>query len=193
MKNYLIGMLLIGSSSALAIDARAQAPVVTLDYYFNNEWHRENGDSARFHYTWEDKANSGFSKLGDIFTAAGFTLQSLTVAPRLDNLRTTSVYIIVDPDTPLESPHPNYVSPHDVAALKAWVKAGGVLVLMGNDKGNAEFEHFNSLATVFGIKFNEDCVLHVTSNDHTPGSSRWIQAMRYFLPGLCCISKMLAA
>jgi unsaturated rhamnogalacturonyl hydrolase len=173
MKTYLIGMLLIGGASGSVVPqvARAQAPVVTLDYYFNNEWHKENGDSVRFHYTWEDKANSGFSKLGDIFTGAGFTLQSLTVAPTLDNLRTrkTSVYIIVDPDTPLESPHPNYVSPQDVAALKAWVKAGGVLVLMGNDKGNAEFVHFNTLATVFGIKFNEDCVLHVTSNDHTPG------------------------
>ncbi len=168
-------MLLIGA----AIGVRAQSPakvqtskggpVVTLDYYFNNEWHRENGDSVRFHYTWEDKANSGFSKLGDLFTAAGFTLQSLTVAPTLDNLKLSSVYIIVDPDTELENPHPNYVAPQDVTALKTWVAAGGVLVLMGNDKGNAEFLHFNTLATVFGIRFNEDCVLHVTTDDHTPG------------------------
>lgn len=165
MKRYLIGMLLVCS----VVCAKAQGPVVTLDYYFNNEWHKVNGDSVRFHYTWEDKANSGFSKLGDLFTAAGFTLQSLTVAPTLDNLKQSSVYIIVDPDTQLESPHPNYVAPADVTALKAWVKAGGVLVLMGNDKGNAEFLHFNTLATEFGIRFNEDCVLHVTSDDHTPG------------------------
>lgn len=148
----------------------AGAQIVTLDYYFNNEWHRDkNGDSVRYHYTWEDKANSGFSKLGDIFTRQGFTLTSLTVAPAADNLRMSSVYIIVDPDTQLESPHPNYVSPTDVTALEAWVKAGGVLILMGNDKGNAEFEHFNHLAAVFGIHFNEDCVNHVIGNNHDGG------------------------
>ncbi|MDQ6663779.1 MAG: glycoside hydrolase family 88 protein, partial [Acidobacteriota bacterium] len=36
-----------------------------------------------------------------------------------------------------------------------WVKKGGHLVLLGNDKGNAEFEHFNQLAARFGIEFLE--------------------------------------
>lgn len=148
----------------------ASAQVVTLDCYFNNEWHKDkNGDSVRYHYTWEDKANSGFSKLGDVFTRQGFTLNELTVAPTPENLRLSSVYIIVDPDTKAESPNPNYVSPADVEALRSWVKAGGILVLMGNDKGNAEFGHFNTLAGAFGIHFNEDCVNHVIGKDHEPG------------------------
>jgi len=146
------------------------APVVLLDYYFNNEWHRDaHGDSVRYHYTWTDTANSGFSRLGDIFHRQGFGLDSLLKAPTARQLRGASVYIIVDPDTRLESPNPNYVSPADVAALKDWVSSGGVLVLMGNDKGNMEFEHFNTLATAFGIKFNEDCVNHVVSKDLSPG------------------------
>jgi unsaturated rhamnogalacturonyl hydrolase len=37
-----------------------------------------------------------------------------------------------------------------------WVRAGGRLMLMGNDKGNAEFEHFNRLARRFGISFREE-------------------------------------
>lgn len=154
----------------LVIKIRFARPVAMLDYYFNNEWHRDaKGDSVRYHYTWTDSANSGFSKLGGLFLETGFALDSLLVAPTLDNLRTASVYVIVDPDTELESPKPNYVSSKDVAALREWVKAGGVLVLMGNDKGNAEFAHFNQLAKEFGMHFNEDCKNHCVSNDHTAG------------------------
>jgi unsaturated rhamnogalacturonyl hydrolase len=36
------------------------------------------------------------------------------------------------------------------------VRDGGRLVLLGNDKGNAEFEHFNQLARRFGIEFLEE-------------------------------------
>jgi unsaturated rhamnogalacturonyl hydrolase len=36
------------------------------------------------------------------------------------------------------------------------VKKGGVLVLMGNDFGNAEFDNWNVLARQFGIEFNKD-------------------------------------
>jgi len=148
-----------------------KTPTVLLDYYFNNEWHRTAaGDSVRFHYTWEDKANSGFSKLGDIFKSQGFSLASLPVAPGADDLTKASVYIIVDPDTETENPHPHYVSSSDVKVIRDWVKKGGVLVLMANDKGNAEFSHFNQLAEVFGIHFNEDCVNHVIGEDRVPGT-----------------------
>ncbi|TDX01110.1 hypothetical protein [Dinghuibacter silviterrae] len=160
----------LAAGALLVAGSAVQAQIVTLDYYFNNEWHRDkNGDSVRYHYTWEDKANSGFSKIGDVFTAHGFTLSSLPVAPTVENLRRTSVYIIVDPDTKSESPDPHFISPEDVDVLKNWVRSGGVLILMGNDKGNAEFEHFNTLATVFGIRFNEDCVNHVIGKNHDPG------------------------
>jgi len=40
---------------------------------------------------------------------------------------------------------------------------------MGNDVGNAEFDHFNQLAGVFGIQFNKDSRNKVPGNDFTMG------------------------
>jgi len=154
--------------------ARAQekTPVVLVDRYFNNEWKKApNGtDSVRFHYTWEDKDNSGFSFLGDLFCREGFSLSSLDLAPTAEALKNVSVYIIADPDIEKENPHPHFMSQQDVQVIRDWVSAGGVLVLMGNDKGNAEFEHFNTLSEVFGIHFNEDCVNHVIGEQREPGT-----------------------
>jgi unsaturated rhamnogalacturonyl hydrolase len=69
--------------------------------------------------------------------------------PGATNLKQASIYLIVDPDTEKETAQPNYVQPQDVSVIKDWVKAGGVLVLMSNDSGNAEFKHFNQLPEAF--------------------------------------------
>ncbi len=37
------------------------------------------------------------------------------------------------------------MSTGDADVIEAWVKNGGVLLLMENDKNNSEFEHFNIL------------------------------------------------
>jgi len=164
-------LVLAACMAALGALGQPKSPTVMLDYYFNNEWkHTPAGDSARFHYTWEDKANSGFSKLGDIFKSQGFSLASLPDAPTAAELSKASVYIIVDPDIETENPHPHFISAADVQVITDWVKRGGALVLMGNDKGNAEFQHLNQLAEAFGIHFNEDCVNHVIGEDRAPGT-----------------------
>jgi unsaturated rhamnogalacturonyl hydrolase len=49
------------------------------------------------------------------------------------------------------------------------VKNGGVLVLMGNDSGNAELSNFNNLASKFGIRFNEDNFNMVKNNNFPEG------------------------
>jgi unsaturated rhamnogalacturonyl hydrolase len=46
--------------------------------------------------------------------------------------------------------------PDEISAIERWVHGGGRLVLLGNDKGHAEFEHFNQLARRFGIEFLEE-------------------------------------
>ena len=130
---------------------------VLLDDYFNNEWKKDpNGKNIRWHYTWDDRANSGFAMLGDIFRNHGAQTRSLDVAPSAQNLKGASVYIIVDPDTEKETEKPNTITEANASVIAEWVKAGGVLVLLGNDAGNADLKGFNILSSKFGIRFNED-------------------------------------
>ncbi|MFL9484004.1 hypothetical protein ACI6Q2_14590 [Chitinophagaceae bacterium LWZ2-11] len=154
-----IGMLLLASTAT-------KAQTVTLDYYFNNEYKKNatTGQLERFHYTWEDKASSGYSIWGDIFKMNGATLKSLEVAPTKENLKGTSVYIIVDPDTKKETADPHYIQAEDIKNIAAWVKSGGVLVLLANDSANCELEHLNHLSETFGIHFNNDLRNTVVGN-----------------------------
>ncbi len=143
---------------------------VLLDYYFNNEWKKDaTGTNIRWHYTWDDKSNSGYAMLGDIFNRYGAATKSLESAPTAQNLKNASIYIIVDPDTEKETAQPHFVEPQHVKAITDWVKAGGVLVLMGNDAGNAEFKNFNTLAQQFGITFNEDSKNRVQNDQFSQG------------------------
>jgi unsaturated rhamnogalacturonyl hydrolase len=140
---------------------------VTLDCYFNHETHKTaSGKVERFHYLWDDKANSGFSIFADAFKRAGAQLDTLGVAPTTSNLKGTSVYIIVDPDTKKESPDPKYILAQSIAEITAWVKSGGVLVMMANDSANVELPHFNNLAAKFGMHFNDDLQNHVINEQH---------------------------
>jgi unsaturated rhamnogalacturonyl hydrolase len=144
---------------------------VTLDYFFNNELKKDaTGQTARWHYKWEEMPNSGFFFWGNVFRNLGVKTESLDAGPTAANLKNTDIYIIVDPDTPAETEKPNFIEPRHVKAITDWVKSGGVLVLMGNDVGNAEFEHFNQLASQFGIHFNEDSKNRVQGNDFAMGS-----------------------
>ena len=130
---------------------------VLLDDYFNSEKKKDiTGKEMPFHYKWEEMPNSGFSYFGNVFNKFGLKTKTLNSPPDAANLAQADIFIIVDADNLADNPHPNYMQPKDVDAIYNWVKAGGVLVLMHNDKGNAEFEHFNTLADKFGIHFNED-------------------------------------
>ena len=97
-----------------------------LDYFFNHE--TKNGN--RFHYTWEDRKDSGFNQWGIQFEQLGATLDTLGVSPTRENLKGASVYIIVDPDSYKETAKPNFMTAK--AAIfwansrrpsRAWVKA----------------------------------------------------------------------
>jgi lysophospholipase L1-like esterase len=144
---------------------------VLLDNYYNNEWREDSaGHIVRFHYVWHDTTNSGFSHLAKIISRTGASLDTICRAPTADLLKHASMYIIVDPDTPRETTVPNTVSEPDANAIATWVDAGGVLVLLGNDKGNSEFEHFNMLAAKFGVHFNEDSRNRVTGRDFAVGT-----------------------
>ena len=174
---------------------------VTLDYYFNSETKKDaDGRMAPYHYKWEEMANSGFSLWGHVFRSLGARTASLAEAPTAGNLKKTDIYIIVDPDTKEENEHPHYVEGPDIEAISNWVKSGGVLVLMANDFGNAEFDHFNQLAKQFGIQFNKDSRNKVPGNDFamglitTPdGHPIFKSARRLFLKEVSTLSVVLPA
>jgi unsaturated rhamnogalacturonyl hydrolase len=128
---------------------------VLLDAWFNSQTRPDAfGQPVSFHYKWNDQANSGFSLFGHIFNNFGANTTTLSTEPTLAELQQAQVYIIASPDIPVKNPNPHYVQPEDAEQIAAWVKAGGVLVLLENDPGNADLEHFNLLAEKFGIHYN---------------------------------------
>ena len=143
---------------------------VTLDSYFNNETKKDAGGRlTSWHYKWDELPNSGFSLWGNVFRTYGVKTETLTAAPTQANLRGSDIYIIVDPDTKQESEQPNFVQPEHIKAIASWVRSGGVLVLMANDVGNAELDHFNELARQFGIQFKKDSRNRVQGNEYVTG------------------------
>ncbi|MGA3287304.1 MAG: rhamnogalacturonan acetylesterase [Bacteroidota bacterium] len=174
-----------------------EGKVVGLDYFFNNEW-RSKKDSVleRWHYVWEDTTDSGFSQLGRSIDLLGAELDSLQSSPTDSSLNRFSIYIIVDPDTPDETKprQPNYISEDAIKVIVPWVERGGVLVLMGNDKGNMEFEHLNHLSEHFDIHFNEDCYHKVIGsnyetgkNDHLPAHPIFKDVKQIFMKEICSL------
>lgn len=129
--------------------AVSSAAVVAVDGYHNNE------TKDTEHYRWEGTRNGSYSQLGAVIQGLGGELRTVREPMTAKTLRGIDVLIIADPDTPAEATDPKYISSGEIKALEKWVADGGRLVLFGNDKGNAEFEHFNQLAERFGIEFVE--------------------------------------
>ncbi|HWE86813.1 MAG TPA: DUF4350 domain-containing protein [Terracidiphilus sp.] len=139
--------------------ATGHRAIVLLDAWYNSQ-RRKNaaGQPESYHYKWNDFSNSGYSLLGHMLRSRGLKTETLPAAPTAENLRDASYYLIVSPDIPVKNPNPHYMSHADAEAVAAWVRRGGVLILMENDPPNADIEHLNLLADRFGIHF--DNVLH---------------------------------
>jgi unsaturated rhamnogalacturonyl hydrolase len=149
----------------------AKGKVVLLDNYFNHEFRKgPNGTMQPFHYIWDEKDNDGFSTLGFVFESYGAKLKTLGAAPTAQNLKGSDIYIVVDPDDKKESPSPNIISEKDASAVSDWVKAGGVLVLLGNDSGHNNIKSMNVLSTKFGIRLNEDLFNPVIGSQFEQGA-----------------------
>ena len=173
MTKNIIKTLALGTLLTLSFSNAQQKPKVVLDNFFNNE-KKENKETKvleSWHYTWNDTSNGGFSLLGEIFTKQGAEISTLTTAPSKKDLKNANIYIIVDADIDKEAygGKANLIDPTSIKNLTEWVKKGGVLVLMSNDNGNSEFEHFNKLAGEFGIHFNDDSYNRVQKREFEQG------------------------
>lgn len=150
------------------IGLTVNAQTVTIDNYYNQETKKDkSGNMTRFHYQWDETEMSGFSVFGEAFKKNGAKeLTTLNTAPDESKLKGTDVFVIVDPDNLKDNPKPNYLNEKEAIAIAKWVKAGGVLLLMGNDEVNADLDHLNILTAKFGFSFNKDLILHVTDDQH---------------------------
>jgi len=143
---------------------------VVVDAWFNSQMHADpTGQQIYFHYKWDDQSNNGYSLLGHIFGNFGAELGTLYGSPTAANLRDAKVFIIASPDIPMKNPHPHYVQPEDGVELAAWVKSGGVLVLLANDPANTDLNGFNRIAEHFGIHFNSVLDKHVIGDRYELG------------------------
>ncbi len=137
----------------------ARGQTVLLDAWYNSQ-QRKNaaGLTEYFHYKWSDKSDSGYALFAHLFQSYGAATETLYSAPTHDSLRKAQYYIIVSPDIPVKNPNPHYMTAQDAEQIAAWVKDGGILILMENDPPNADLAHLNLLADKFGIHFDD--VLH---------------------------------
>ncbi len=146
--------------------------LVLLDSYFNDEHKKDpiTGNMVSWHYKWDEMNNDGFSFFGHVFNNYGFKTETSYAGPTTDNLKKASVYIIVDPDIPKENKDAKYIEAPHIQAITDWLKAGGVLVVLNNDTGNAEFAHLNNLLAKFGMRFNLDSRNHVVTPHFETGA-----------------------
>ncbi len=122
---------------------------IGLDAFHNNE------AKAPGHYAWDAAYPGGFSELGKLIRGMGGELRTVRDRVSAKTLAGLDVFLAVDPDTPAETAEPKYFEKAEIRAIEKWVRTGGQLVLLGNNKGNAEFERFNQLSSRFGIEFVE--------------------------------------
>jgi unsaturated rhamnogalacturonyl hydrolase len=148
--------LLVGSKDKLAVTDRPGArKTVLLDAWFDSQTRKNAaGQTELFHYKWDDDANSGFAFFGRAFQRYGVNLATEKTAPTLADLSQAQIYMLASPDIPAKNPAPNYMDKASGDVIQAWVKAGGVLILMENDVTNSEFDRFNTMSERFGIHFN---------------------------------------
>jgi unsaturated rhamnogalacturonyl hydrolase len=151
-------------------DSSARKVTALVDAWFNSQTRKNAlGQTELFHYKWDDDSNNGYSFFGRDFQRYGASLAELTAAPTAAALAHAQIYIIASPDIPAKNPDPHYMDDAGGAAIEAWVKAGGVLLLFSNDRDNTEFTHFNTLSDRFGIHFNSVLSHHVVEPDHSTG------------------------
>jgi unsaturated rhamnogalacturonyl hydrolase len=167
-----VGAYLLAASE-MEMAARATeglGQTVLVDAWFNRQTRKNAAGAAElFHYKWDDFSNSGFSLFGHIWRSYGVATTTLASAPTAEDLKGAQYYIVVSPDNPAKNPNPHYMTAEDAEQIAAWVRGGGVLLMMENDPANADIEHLDLLADKFGLHFNNVLVHHVEGDDFAAG------------------------
>jgi unsaturated rhamnogalacturonyl hydrolase len=193
-----IGAFLLASSEIeIASDAKlGRGDTVIVDGWFNSQQRTDAfGQPVYFHYKWDTLDQPGYSLLGHIFRSFGAQTRELDPEPTVANLEGAQVYVIASPDNLTKNPHPHYAGTRDAEQIAAWVRAGGVLMIMENDTSFADLDHFNVVGEKFGIHFNSILRKRVVDDDWQqgkividPGGPIFHHAHTIFLKDTCTIS-----
>ena len=160
MTRILLPVFIFALSLGNAHSQTTQRPQVLLDTYYNHEVDEETGRVQ--HYTWDDTSEMrGYSQFGELFERHGASLAMLDDAPTIKRLKQCSVYIIVDPDNIQDNPTPNYMDRAAAKVIARWVKKGGHLLVLANDRDNCDLEHINILMDKFGLHFNDTTMMQL--------------------------------
>ena len=147
---------------------KARGKTVLMDAWFNSQTRKTaEGNTELFHYKWTDDANSGYSTWARMFQQYGMRTDLLDHAPRAEDLKGVEIYVIASPDIAALNPTAHFMDAESAAAIEAWVKAGGMLVLMENDSEHADQTHLDLLTDRFGIHFNPVTRNREVGDDYT--------------------------
>jgi unsaturated rhamnogalacturonyl hydrolase len=148
------------------LNSVGKGKTLLFDGWFNSQTRKDaSGQMVPFHYKEHDKSNSGYSFFAHIFHTYGVKTDTLTSAPTVAKLAHANIYVVVPPDVPLWNPHPNHILPADVTQIAAWVKQGGVLLIMANDPLNTDIPRLSMLGKPFGIEFQNVTRFHMLDNE----------------------------
>ena len=154
------GARLLAESEAQQASTQAygQGKTVTMDAWYNARTRiNAAGSKEFFAFQWDDQAATGFSFFGEAFKRYGVQLDTLRMAPTAAALRAAQVYFVVAPEAStvgLAAAHG--VGKPDGDAIEAWVRDGGVLVLVADNAANADFTQLNLLADRFSMHFDSE-------------------------------------
>ena len=153
------GARLLAQSEAQQTQTQSigQGKTITTDAWFNAETRTTPaGNKEPIHYKWDDATDTGLSFFGHAFERYGVQLDTLRVAPTAASLSSSEVYIIGAPGAAAGDLGSHALTKTDSDAIEAWVKGGGVLVLIADATQVIDVTQLNLLSDRFGMHFAAD-------------------------------------
>ncbi len=118
---------------------------------------------------WQDSTASGYSLLSRLIARLGGEIDTLLSSPSPEQLRRTSVLVIVDPHAHVEGKQAGGTGEREAQLIEDWVRGGGVLVLFPQEARNGTTSRVNTIGRRFGLTFSEDRLTEIGGGGHEKG------------------------
>ena len=131
-----------------------QGKTIMADAWFNAETRSTPaGNKELFRYKWEDATDTGLSFFGRALERYGVQLDTLRVAPTAASLSLSQVYLLAAPSSATGDTGSHALMKADGDTIEAWVKGGGVLLLIADAGPATDATQLNVLSDRFGMHF----------------------------------------